>query len=131
MSKHRQKSKRQKIAGAAVAVVVVGAVGVPSIAQASGSGLGGWRVVSFPWWGGGKADPVADPTPSASPVASASGTSATSAPSGAPGGLSLQRRPERVAVGIQQPVRHAHLRLARRVHLAFGLSEGHKLQQRP
>ncbi|WP_323185114.1 MULTISPECIES: hypothetical protein [unclassified Streptomyces] len=48
-----------------------------------------------------------------------------------PGRLSLQRRPERVAVGIQQPVRHAHLRLARRVHLAFGLSEGHKLQQRP
>lgn len=86
MSKHRQKSKRQKIAGAAVAVVVVGAVGIPSVAQASGGGLGGWRVVSFPWWGGGKSDPVADPTPSASPVASAtaSGTSATTAPSATP-----------------------------------------------
>lgn len=86
MSKHRQKSKRQKIAGAAVAVVIVGAVGVPSVAQASGGGLGGWRVVSFPWWGWGKSDPVAEPSPSASPVASAtaSGTSATSAPSGTP-----------------------------------------------
>ncbi|NNN34451.1 CAP domain-containing protein [Streptomyces sp. S3(2020)] len=86
MSKHRQKSKRRKIAGAAVAVVVAGAVGVPAVAQASGNGLGGWRVVSFPWWGWGKSDPVADPTPSGSPVASASasGTSATSAPSGTP-----------------------------------------------
>ncbi|MEU5322309.1 CAP domain-containing protein [Streptomyces sp. NPDC021056] len=86
MSKHRQKSKRRKIAGAAAAVVVVGAVGIPSVAQASGGGLGGWRVVSFPWWGGDKSDPVADPTPSVSPVASAtaSGTSATAAPSGTP-----------------------------------------------
>ncbi|WP_327721389.1 CAP domain-containing protein [Streptomyces sp. NBC_00490] len=86
MSKHRQKSKRQKIAGAAVAAVVVGAVGIPSVAQASGGGLGGWRVVSFPWWGGGTSDPVAEPRPSGSPVpsATASGTSATAAPSATP-----------------------------------------------
>ncbi|MFC4507827.1 MULTISPECIES: CAP domain-containing protein [Streptomyces] len=96
MTRHRQKPRRRKIAGAAAAVVVVGAVGIPSIAQASGSTLGGWRIVSFPWGGWGKPDPVADPTPSRSPVASttasptasasASGTpaSATTAPSATP-----------------------------------------------
>jgi uncharacterized protein YkwD len=68
--------------------MAVGAVGVPAIAQASGTDLGGWRIVSFPWWGWGKSDPVATPKPSRSPVASASSTasdtSATTAPSGTP-----------------------------------------------
>ncbi|MGY1498620.1 CAP domain-containing protein [Streptomyces sp. QTS52] len=92
MTKHRQKSSRRRIAGAAAAVLVVGAVGIPSVAQASDSGLGGWRIVSFSWWGWGKSDAVAAPTPSRSPVASAtasptaSGTpaSATTAPSATP-----------------------------------------------
>ncbi|GAA3774035.1 hypothetical protein GCM10023083_08780 [Streptomyces phyllanthi] len=86
MTKHRQKSKRRKIAGAAAIVVAVGAVGIPAAAQASGNGLGGWSIISFSWWGWGKSDPVADAKPSRPPVASASasGTSATAAPSGTP-----------------------------------------------
>lgn len=89
MTKHRLKSKRQeskhpkskrrKMAGAAAVVVAVGAVGIPSAAQASGNGLGGWSVVSFSWWGWGTSDPVARPKPSRSPVASVSASVSASA----------------------------------------------------
>ncbi|WP_328285689.1 CAP domain-containing protein [Streptomyces sp. GQFP] len=69
-------------------MVAVGAVGIPSAAQASGDGVGGWSLVS--WWGWGTSDPVARPKPSRSPVASASASASVSAgpasatPSGTP-----------------------------------------------
>ncbi|MFF6781092.1 CAP domain-containing protein [Streptomyces sp. NPDC012510] len=59
-------------------------MGIPTIAQASGGGLGGWRSVASSWWGGDPSDPVADPappetpsTPSASPSTSDADPSAT------------------------------------------------------
>ena len=97
MTRHRQKPKRRKIAGAVAVVVAAGAVGIPSVAQASGSGWGDWGIVSFSWWGWGTSDPVADPAPSKSPVASASasasGASATDAPSGTPSASPLSATP--------------------------------------
>ncbi|MGI5456472.1 CAP domain-containing protein [Streptomyces sp. CA-249302] len=92
MTKHRQKpkrSKRRKIAGAAALVVAAGAVVVPSVAQASDSGSGGWSIVSFSWWGWGTSHTRTSPAPSPSAVAStavsaSASASATPAASGTP-----------------------------------------------
>ncbi|WP_328770120.1 CAP domain-containing protein [Streptomyces sp. NBC_00286] len=72
MNKHRQKKKRRKISRTAVIVVAAGAVGIPSVALASGSELGGLRSVASSWlgWGGGTSDQVADAEPSRTPSAS-------------------------------------------------------------
>jgi uncharacterized protein YkwD len=106
MTKHRlkskrPKSKRRKIAGAVAVVAAVGAVGIPSAAQASGNGLDGWSIVSFSWWGWGTSDPVARPKPTRSPVASASASvsasagpaSASATPSGTPSASPVRATP--------------------------------------
>ncbi|MGW0839696.1 CAP domain-containing protein [Streptomyces sp. NPDC002787] len=87
----RPRTRRQKTAIAAAVVVTVGAVGIPTLAQASGGGLGGWRSVASSWWGGDDSTPVTDPappktpaTPSASPSTSDADTSATPTPSRKP-----------------------------------------------
>lgn len=87
----RPRTRRQKTAIAVAVVVTVGAVGIPTIAQASGSGLGGWRSVASSWWGGDPSDRVTDPappktpsTPSASPNTSDADPSPTTSPSRKP-----------------------------------------------
>lgn len=81
MNKHRQKTSRRKIAGVAAIVVAAGAVGIPSVALASGGGQGGWRSAAFSWWGWGTSEPTAGPTPAGSASTSAAGTSGTAAAS--------------------------------------------------
>ncbi|MEU1177403.1 CAP domain-containing protein [Streptomyces sp. NPDC005820] len=104
MTKHRQKPKRRKTA--AISVVAVAAVGIPSVAMASGDGTsGGWRVVSFPWWGWGTSRPAAEATSSPSPVISvtpsATRASATatlsSTPSATPSGATTSPSPSATA----------------------------------
>ncbi|WTJ96192.1 CAP domain-containing protein [Streptomyces sp. NBC_01537] len=84
MNKHRQKTNRRKTAGVAAIVVAAAAVGIPSVALASGGGQGGWRSAAFSWWGWGTSGPAAGPTPAGSASTSAAGTSGTAAASSIP-----------------------------------------------
>jgi len=85
MNKHRQKSSRRRTAGIAAIVVAAGAVGIPSVALASGGGQGGWRSAAFSWWGWGTPEPTTEPTPVASDAGTSSvGTSGTAAASSIP-----------------------------------------------
>lgn len=84
MNKHRQKKKRRKISRTAVIVVTAGAVGIPSVALASGSELGGLRSVAFSWLGWGTSDQVADAPPSRTPTAPPAASKAAASPPATP-----------------------------------------------
>lgn len=85
----RPRTKRRNIAVATAVVLVVGAVGIPTAALASGHGLGDWSSVASSWWGGKKSDTVS-PEPSRTPTASA--TEASASASATP---SRKKRPSR------------------------------------
>ncbi|QFQ98823.1 CAP domain-containing protein [Streptomyces phaeolivaceus] len=94
----RARTRRRKTAVAGAVLLMVGAVGIPTVALAGGVGLGDLSGVASSWWGGDKADTVAAREPSRTPTPTATEASASASPT-----PSRKKRPSRSASPSASP----------------------------